>query len=320
MSERKVKANEIQITRVYEAPVKMVWDAWTDSEQVAKWWGPRGFSITHLEKDLRPGGFWRYIMHGPDGTNYPNKTVYHEVEKYSRLVYDHGGSDDRPPMFKVTVTFSEHQGKTTMQMTMALESEEAAKKTKKFIKEVGGNSTWDRLAEYLSTEDKFVINRSFDAPIETLFKMWTDPKHVSQWTTPKGSTMEYIAVDIREGGEAFYSMLDQLGNRIFGKAKYLKIVAPELLVYTQCFSDENGNIVKPSFAPTWPTAMLTTVMFSSEGPNQTRVTLEWSVYGEANEVERKTFHDAKGGMTQGWTGSLDKLDDYLEDMAKMPKR
>jgi uncharacterized protein YndB with AHSA1/START domain len=80
----KNKSNEIKITRVYDAPVEAVWDAWTDPEQVAQWWGPRGFTLTTHSKDLRPGGSWAYTMHGPDGTDYPNKTHYFEVEKHAK--------------------------------------------------------------------------------------------------------------------------------------------------------------------------------------------------------------------------------------------
>src|SRR3954451_7816303 len=146
----KSKSNSIQITRVYDAPVKAVWDAWTDPKQVAQWWGPRGFTITTHSKDLRTGGSWKYTMHGPDGVDYPNTTKYLEVEKYSRLVYDHGGNDDRPPLFRVTVVFTDIKGKTKMDMSMALPTPEAAEDTKKFIKKAGGNSTWDRLGEYLA--------------------------------------------------------------------------------------------------------------------------------------------------------------------------
>src|SRR4051812_48291579 len=116
----KKPSNEIKITRVYDAPVKTVWDAWTDPAQVGQWWGPRGFTLTTHSKDLRAGGTWRYTMHGPDGTDWPNVTKYLEVEKYSRMVYDHGVTDDRPPLFRVTVTFAETKGKTKMDMTMAL--------------------------------------------------------------------------------------------------------------------------------------------------------------------------------------------------------
>src|SRR5215470_4122299 len=122
----KNRSNEIKITRIYDAPVAAVWDAWTDPDQVAQWWGPRGFTLTTHSKDLRPGGTWDYTMHGPDGTDYPNLAQYHEVEKNALLVYDHGGSKDRPPLFRVTVRFEEIQGKTKMDMTMALPTPEAA--------------------------------------------------------------------------------------------------------------------------------------------------------------------------------------------------
>src|SRR3954465_3240730 len=112
--------NEITITRLFDAPLKPAWGAWTDTMQVAKWWGPRGFTLTTHSKDLRAGGIWHYTMHGPDGVDYPNKAKYLEVDQYSRLVYDHGGNDDRAPLFRVTVLFTENKGKTKMDMSMAL--------------------------------------------------------------------------------------------------------------------------------------------------------------------------------------------------------
>lgn len=311
----KNKPNELYISRVYNAPVKLVWDAWTDPQKVAKWWGPRGFSLTTHSKDLRPGGHWKYTMHGPDGTDYPNTTKYFEVEQYARLVYDHGASDDRPPLFRVTVTFEEVDGKTKMEMTMALESEEAAKATKKFIKDAGGNATWDRLAEYIAAEtkgtDQFVINRSFDAPIDLIFQMWTDPEHLSRWLPPTGSTMKFIRADIRPGGGTLFSMTNDAGLTMYGRAHYLEITKPSRIVYTQQFCDENENLARHPMAPTWPATMLTTVEFTAEDEGKTRVTITWEIYGEATTLERDTFHNAKGGMTQGWTGSLDKLEDHL---------
>lgn len=303
----KNKPNEIYITRIYDAPVKMIWDAWVEPDQVAKWWGPRGFTITTYSKDVRPGGTWDYMMHGPDGTDYPNLTKFHEVEKYSRLVYDHGGSKDRPPLFRVTVIFTEiTKNKTQMEMTMALETPEAAKEIKKHIKKAGGNSTWDRLAEYLSSEDKFVINRSFEVPKDKMFEMWTNPEHFSKWLPPIGMKMNFIKADIREGGTSFFRMYNDEGFQMFGKFTYQEI-KPDGIVYTQVFCDENGVVGKSTFDPNWPLQMIIRVCFTEEGPNQTRVTASTEVYGEANKAERDTFHNAKGSMTEGWTGSFDKL-------------
>jgi uncharacterized protein YndB with AHSA1/START domain len=311
----KNKSNEINIVRTYDAPVKVVWDAWTDPKKAAKWWGPRGFTITTHSKELKVGGIWHYTMHGPDGTDYPNKTLYHEVEKYSRLVYDHGGNDEQAPLFRVTVTFEELNGKTKMDMTMTLPTPEAAEETRKFIKKAGGNATWDRLAEYLSKEstdkDIFVINRTFDASIETMFEMWTNPKHFAKWMGPAGSTMEFFRADIKPGGSTFYVMSGENNYKIYGKANYLKIQKPNRIVYTQQFCDENEKIIRHPMAPVWPETMLTVVTFAEEGPDKTRVTLAWEAHGLATPEEIETFVKAKGGMTQGWTGSFDKLEEYL---------
>jgi uncharacterized protein YndB with AHSA1/START domain len=309
------KSNEIRITRIYDAPVQAVWDAWTDPKQVAQWWGPRGFTLTTYSKDLKSGGSWNYTMHGPDGVDYPNKTQYLEVEKYSKLVYDHGGNDDRPPLFRVTVLFSETGGKTKMDMSMTLPTPEAAEETRKFIKKAGGDSTWDRLAEYLEKEssgkEKFVINRTFDAPLEVMFEMWTDPKHFSQWLPPTGFEMQFLKSEIKPGGSTFYFMTGGGGMKMYGRAEYLKIEKPDCIVYTQQFCDENENISRHPMAPTWPTTMLTTVRLTAEGSDRTRVTVTWEPYGATTREEFETFINARGGMTQGWTGSFDKLDAYL---------
>jgi len=308
------EANELKITRVYDAPVAAVWEAWTDPEQVAKWWGPRGFTLTHHSKDLKPGGHWHYTMHGPDGTDYPNKTVYIEVDEYKRLVYDHGANDDQPALFRVTVLFSEANGKTKMDMTMSFASPEVLAHSKKVIKNADGNSTWDRLAEYLEKEstgkEKFIINRSFDVDIDTMFRAWTDPEQVVQWSGPIGARMEYINVDIRTGGKAFYRM--PFGDIvIYCNVRYLEVKHPHCLVYIQQFANEDGSPGRHPMAPTWPQSMLTIIAFSEEGPHQTRVTLEWEVTDEWTQEELDTFIEGKSGMSQGWGGSFDKLEEYL---------
>lgn len=311
----KNKPNEISITRLYDAPVKMVWEAWTDPKKVEKWWGPRGFTLTTHSKDLRPGGHWAYTMHGPDGVDYPNKTLYYEVEKFSRLVYDHGGNDDRPPLFRVTVVFSEEKGKTKMEMSMSFPSPEAAREAEKFIKQASGNSTWDRLGEFVEKEqsgkEKFVINRSFKAPIETMFQMWTDPKHFSKWLPPTGFRMEFLKSEIKPGSKTLYYMTDDTGVKMYGRAQYIEISAPDRIVYTQQFCDENEKVSRHPAMPTWPETMLTTISLHEEGPEQTRVTVEWEAHGNVTREELETFIAEKAGMTRGWTGSFDKLDALL---------
>lgn len=308
-------SNELKLTRLYDAPVKLVWDAWTDPKKAAKWWGPRGFSITTHSKDLRPGGQWNYTMHGPDGVDYPNMTTYYEVEKYAKLVYDHGANENQPPLFRVTVLFTEVKGKTKMDMTMTLSSPEAAEQIAKFIKAAGGNSTWDRLAEYLSEEetgkDKFVINRSFPVSRNKLFEMWTKPEHFSKWLPPTGFNMHFIRPEIKIGGTSFFSMSDGGAHTMYGQMKYLEITPPEKIVYSQHFTDKNEKPSRHIFAPTWPEAMLTTVLFSEEGPEDTRITVTFEILGQATEIEKETFRKGRPDMTLGWNGSFDQLESLL---------
>lgn len=277
-------ANEIRITRVYDAPVARVWEAWTELEQVAQWWGPRGFTITTVSKDLRPGGSWEYTMHGPDGTDYPNFTRYHEVVPHRRLVYDHGASSaDARPMFRVTVDFRDLTERTEMVMAMRMETPEEVAKARAIIKTASGNTTWDRLAEHLEKavagKEIFIINRSFPAPIETMLDLWTDPAHVAKWSAPTGFTME--------------------------------IRRPDLVQYIQCFADEHENISRHPGAPVWPEKMLTTIVLTPEGADQTRVTIRWEVYGTSTAEELAAFVAERSGMTKGWTGSLDKLEEFI---------
>ncbi len=309
------QSNELKLVRVYDAPVKAVWDAWVEPEQVAQWWGPRGFTITSHSKDVRTGGHWNYTMHGPDGVDYPNKTTYIEVEHHKKMVYDHGANDTQPALFRVTVLFSEAKGKTTMDFTMTFESAEKAAEIAVFIKKAGGNATWDRLGEYLDKQragkEVFVINRSFNAPIETIFDMWTDPKHVVRWTPPTGFEMEFIRADIREGKSSFYKMFNKQGVTMYGRAMYHTIRKPDCLIYSQQFCDAQENISRHPMAPTWPETMHTTITFASEGPQQTRVTITWTPCETATAEEISVFIQAKTGMTMGWTGSFDKLEAIL---------
>ncbi len=306
------RPDEIRVIRIYDAPVALVWDAWTDTEQVVQWWGPRGFTITTHSKDLRPGGSWDYTMHGPDGTDYPNFARYHDVEPYARLVYDHGAtSADAKPMFHVTATFRDLGGRTELDMRMRLPTAEEARQTRVFVKAAGGNGTWDRLAEFLekkmSSREVFVINRSFAAPIATVFDMWTTPASLAAWLPSAGFEMAFNHADIRTDGDASFSMSN--GDVTMSvRHDYLQVRRPDLLEYTQSFTDDHGHITRRPGAPMWPLRMRDTVLFVEEGASETRVTLRFDIEGDATPDEIATFVAERAGTTLGLTTAFDALE------------
>lgn len=105
---------ELFLSRVIDAPRELVFEVWTDPVHVAQWWGPNGYSAKVHQMEVKPGGMWRFLLTGPDGTQFPSRITYREVVRPERLVYRHGYDvDDDPEAFEVTVTF-EAQGQKTL--------------------------------------------------------------------------------------------------------------------------------------------------------------------------------------------------------------
>ncbi|TGM14012.1 ATPase [Leptospira selangorensis] len=146
-AEVSVVGKEIIGIKTFDAPRELVWDAWTDPKHVAIWWGPNGFTNTIHEMSVKPGGIWRFIMHGPDGVDYPNRIEFIEVVKPEKLVYDHG-DDSNPKQFHVTVVFEEEGSKTKLTMRSRFPSEDDIKKVADFALD-GLRETLGRLENFL---------------------------------------------------------------------------------------------------------------------------------------------------------------------------
>ena len=105
----------VEIVRVFDAPCALVWQAWTDPKMLAQWFGPRGFSSSVPELDVRVGGSLRIVMHGPGGGDYPMKGIFREVIAPERLVFSNIAIDNEGKHLLeglTTVTFAETNGKT----------------------------------------------------------------------------------------------------------------------------------------------------------------------------------------------------------------
>jgi uncharacterized protein YndB with AHSA1/START domain len=115
--------------------------------------GPNGFTVTVHEMDVRPGGVWRFVMHGPNGVDYNNRCVFHEVVEPARLVYTHGSGADDDPGFEVTVTFADEDGRTRLTLRQLYRTaSERDHVAREYHAVEMGEQTFNRLAEYLATQ------------------------------------------------------------------------------------------------------------------------------------------------------------------------
>jgi uncharacterized protein YndB with AHSA1/START domain len=144
---------EIVITRDFNAPRELVWEAMTNPRHVVNWWGPRGFSTTIEKMDFRVGGVWQHVMRGPDGVNYPNKSIFKEIVKPERITYSHGGKRENGPGVSFASTWSfEALAADKTRVTIRMIFPSATERNfvvKEFSAIEGGKQTLERLGEYL---------------------------------------------------------------------------------------------------------------------------------------------------------------------------
>jgi len=299
-------------TRVFNAPRELVWTMWTDPQHVVQWWGPRGFHTTMQQMDVRPGGVWQFVMHGPDGTDYQNKSVFVEVVKPERIVYDHVSG----PLFRATAVFEDLGGKTKVTWQMVFETAELRNKVaEQYGAAEGLQQNLDRFGEHLKREagEEFAIERAFDAPRDLMWKVWTDPEHMNHWFGPKGMTNIHSKNDFRVGGTYHYAMRTPDGGTMWGKWIYREITPPERLVFVNSFSDPEGGVTRHPFAPEWPLEMLSTIEFV-ERDGKTVVVVRWTPIN-VTDAEWNTFKAGLPGMNQGWSGTFEQLEAYLKEIA-----
>jgi uncharacterized protein YndB with AHSA1/START domain len=140
---------EFTIVRAFDAPREVVWRAWTEPEQLAQWFGPRGIStpLDKIRMDLRPGGQASLVMvDDASGVEYLNTGTYLEIVPPERLVWKDDGFSDGTGPGTVTVTLRDLGGKTELTVHVVADFTE----TMRAQAEVGWGSSFDKLAELLS--------------------------------------------------------------------------------------------------------------------------------------------------------------------------
>ena len=137
---------QLSITRTLSAPIDLVWEVWSNPEHIAQWWGPEGFTNTIKVMDFKEQGEWKFTMHGPDGTNYPNRSIFKEIVPYKKIVFEHFN-----PHFITTVLFEDRGEETLMNWTVVLDSAEILRALIKSHKaDEGLKQNAGKLEKYLS--------------------------------------------------------------------------------------------------------------------------------------------------------------------------
>jgi uncharacterized protein YndB with AHSA1/START domain len=142
---------EIVMTRVFDAPRTLVWEAWTNPEHVPHWLlGPEGWTMPVCEIDLRPGGAWHFVWRRSDGSEMEMRGLYREITPPEGLVSTESWGGDWPETLN-TLVLSEDGGKTTITQTVLYPSTEARDAALQTGMKDGASESFDRLAEYLRT-------------------------------------------------------------------------------------------------------------------------------------------------------------------------
>jgi uncharacterized protein YndB with AHSA1/START domain len=142
---------EVVLTRVFDAPRRLVFDAFSKPELLKRWFGPRGWSLVVCEVDLKVGGGFRFVLRGPDGKEMGMRGVYREIVPPERSVHMES-FDDYPGESQVTAVFTEQGGKTTLTATVLYPSREVRDAVLKSGMEHGAAESYDKLAEMLAAK------------------------------------------------------------------------------------------------------------------------------------------------------------------------
>jgi uncharacterized protein YndB with AHSA1/START domain len=273
---------ELVITRLINAPRELVWEAWTKPEYVKHWWGPDGFTNTIHEMEVKPGGVWRFMMHGPNGMNFPNKIVFNEVVKPERLVYTHGSEDENDPnLFHTTVIFEKQGNKTNLTMTAVFTTaEERDRVVKEFGVAEGGKQTLRRLEEYLlkMNTEPFTIERIYNAPVSKVWKAITDKDEMKQWYFDLAEFKPVAGFEFQFYGEG------HKGEKYLHLCKISDVVPGKKLTYSWRYDGYEGN------------SFVTFELFKEGDKTRLKLTHEGLETFPANNPDF-----AKESFAKGWT-------------------
>ena len=287
----------VVISRLFDAPRALVWEAWSSHAHLARWWGPMGFTTPRGEVELRPGGPFSLVMRAPDGTEYPLDGFVCEVEAPARLVWsalDHGEI-----RIETVVTFEEEGGKTRLTVRQTIPSNPMMARGQK----PGWSQSLERLATALvesneagassspTADREIATSRVFDAPRDLVWRAWTEPKHLARWYGPNGFTVTTDEMDVRAGGTWRHTLHGPDGTDYPNLTRYVEVVRPERLVY------EHGSAEREE------DRFAVTVTFADEGGGRRASRCGWSARLGRAATGSSTSSAPSRASAKTWTGS-----------------
>lgn len=294
---------ELEISRVYDAPRELVFKVWTDPKHLAEWWGPAGFTNPVCEIDVRAGGAILIHMKGPDGTVYPMDGVYQEIIEPERLVFITAALNDKGNrLFEVlnTITFSDEGGKTKLTLKASVSKITADAWQYLDGMDQGWNQSLERLGQYIQKDNdnsdrELVISRLLNAPVELVWKVWTEPGHIKNWWGPNGFTNTIDKMEVRPDGVLELVMHGPDGTNFKNKSIYREIVKNQKIVF--------DHVSVPKFR--------VTVTFAG---HRKKTLLTWRMLFESAEELNKTIKVFKAD--EGLAQNVDKMEAYLIEIDK----
>lgn len=283
---------EIVITRVYDAPRALVFQAWIDPKQLAQWWGPRGFTNPRCELDVRPGGLIRIDMQAPNGTIYPMAGVFLEIVEPERLTYTSGALNEKGVQlfeFLHTVTFAERNGKTTLTIVARIvkTTADAAKYIGGF--EAGMTQSLEKLAATLAQKNEpFVIERIYAAPVALVWRAITNREDMAKWYF----NMQEFKPEV---GLEFQFSVEHNGKTFVHLCRVTEVVTGKKIAYTWRYAGHPGD------------SLVTFELFDEGGKTRLKLT------HAGLETFPPTADFSRENFARGWTSLIgDSLKQFVE--------
>ncbi|TGM37375.1 SRPBCC family protein [Leptospira biflexa] len=304
----------VRLERQFQAPLKLVWEVWTNPLHIEKWWGPKGFTNPTVEFDFKVGGSYRIVMRSPDGVDYPILGKFLEITPFESfvmtdLVDEHpeewvkevqkmaGVTGDRAMLnSKLRVLFEEIDGLTKV----ILITEFMNNQIRDGFANSGMKEGWSQSFEKLETDalpnaNELIIEKKLAHSIESVFSAFADQININQWWGPDGFTTTTKSREFKVGGKWIYTMVGPDGT-----------VYPNLVEYKEIVNYQYIEYIHGSGDPSKDDNFLVKIWFTSIQKNQTIIKMKMSFPN--SEIRNMVVGF---GAIEGAHQTLSRLNQYL---------